>query len=269
MKRIILNGCSHLRGGIVENATVDETKLEFRNGVAVAEAEVKGVRVTPSWHPFSYTCEGLINENFQEVFEDKLPDSYERNLMFLPYNEKITRFGDNDFVVNMSCYEDGSWWEEYRHIRIINGVPTLVNQVAPCTKKINETLMIMGENKNTLYSIEQSKMLTPYVESIRESETYDGIFDVMAKVKPLDGENHLQLLDFLYFKMNAEGRCVSSVLSSLENDYIYPRSNILVSDLLEERREGLASRAQAFEGMINYFQSNDRVLEGSGYVKKR
>jgi len=267
MKEIKLNGCSYLRGGIVEMAKVDETKLEFRNGVAVAEAEVKGIMVPG--YPFSYTGVGLINENFREVFEDKLPDSYERNLMFFPYNKEIIRFGNNDFIVKVICCNEGSSWKEYRHIRIVNGVPVLMNDnLSCCQYTSDENLAIIGEDEKALYSIEHAKELTPYVESISESETYDGIFDVMATVKPLDVENHLQLLDFLYFKMNAEGRCVSSVLSSLENGYIYPRSNILVSDLLEERREGLASRAQAFEGMINYFQSNDRVLEGSGYVKK-
>jgi len=269
MKEIKLNGCSHLRGGIVETAKVDETKLEFRNGVAVAEAEVKGVRVTPSWHPFSYTCEGLINENFQEVFEDKLPDSYERNLMFLPYNEEIIRFGDNDFVVNMSCYEDGSWWEEYRHIRIINGVSTLVNQVASCTKKVNETLMIMGNNKKALYSIERGEMLTPYVESIRESEAYCDVFDVMASASSISSKKSSLLEDFLYFKINLGGRVISKVLSSLEDGYLLYGYDFSVGKLLDQRQTDLTFRASSFERTVESFQKKDKTLEKALFLPRK
>lgn len=267
MKEIKLNGCSHLRGGIVETAKVDETKLEFRNGVAVAEAEVKAVMV-PSWYPFSYKCEGLINENFQEVFGDTLLDSYERNLMFLPYNKKITRFGDNDFIVNMSCYEDDRWWEEYRHIRTVNGFPTLVNRLSCCNKKVNETLMIMGKNKKALYSVESGKMLTPYVESISESETYYDIFDVIASVSSLSFEKFKQLNDVLCFKINSAGRTVSKVLSSLEDGYLPYGNDFIVEELLEQRQADLTFRVDDFEETIKSFQSDDSDLKKAGYVKK-
>lgn len=269
MKEIKLNDYPYfLRKGRVESARIDETKLEFRNGVAVAEATVAITGADN--HMGVYVCSGLINEKFEEVFGEKVETNFvESALMFIPGNKRILRFGDDDFIVDSRWGADVSN-KEYLHIRTQNGVLELMNyDLGPCTKTSDDTIAIIGEDEKALYSIEHAKELTPYVESISESETYDGIFDVIAKVKPLDVENYSQLLDFLYFKMNAEGRCVSSVLSSLENGYIYPRSNILVSDLLEERREELTFRAQTFEDMVNSFQSNDRGLEKAGYVKKR
>ncbi len=265
MKEIKLNDCSYLRGRVIESVRVDETKLEFRNGVAVAEANVRG---GDRYNPFWDTWEGLINENFQEVFGDTLPDSYERNLMFLPYNKKITRFGDNDFIVNMSCYESGRQWKEYRHIRTVNGFPTLVNRVSCCNKKVNEALMIMGKNKKALYSVESGEMLTPYVDSISESEMYYDIFDIMTSVSSLSFEKFKQLNDVLCFKINSAGRTVSKVLSSLEDGYLPYGNDLIVEELLEQRQADLTFRVDDFEETIKSFQSDDSDLKKAGYVKK-
>ncbi len=63
MKEIKLNKVGYLRGEIV-SATVDETKLEFKNGIALAEATV--IEIVGNCEK-KYRCLGLVNENYCEV----------------------------------------------------------------------------------------------------------------------------------------------------------------------------------------------------------
>ncbi len=265
MKEIKLNDCSYLRDKVTK-AKVDDTKLEFRNGVAIAKASIYAL-------DYAYLCYGLINEDFQEMFANKLSSRYECNLMFFPYNKEILRFGDNDFIVTVDCTDgnDCRSWTEIRHIRIVDGFPTLINRLAgSCTKTTDETVAIMDSSSGkALYSIERGEVITPSLDSIEESSTYCGVFDVMTRVIPRPSESFYHFVDYLCFKIDSEGKRVSAVLSSLDNGYVECKSNLSVRELLSERAEELSFRTESFTELVSSFERKDFVLDAAGYVKKK
>ncbi len=119
----------YLRYGI-ESLEVEETNLVFEGGFAIAEATMSGTDM--QFQPFTYTCTGIITEGYHEAFDDIGQSRY---LMFVPNNKQIVRCGKNDFIVKVACENGESTTYEYKHIRVIDGIPTLMNKdIGGCTK---------------------------------------------------------------------------------------------------------------------------------------
>lgn len=244
MKEIKLNSCPRLRGNVVQ-AVVDEERLEFRNEISVAQAEVNAIDYYGN--SYSYQCVGLINEDFLEVYDGVTVSA----LMFLPYNKEIIRFGDCDFIVAVNCGEDDRDWLEYHHVKIIDGEACLMNdRLGECQRVNNPFLTITGKNKRALYDIKEGKFLTPYVANVRMSENAVDCFDVISQVK-VEFEDEYELIDYLYFRINSKGETVSDVFSCLDHAVIDCYLNLSVDDVLLKRREELSTKMDNFEKVVN------------------
>lgn len=249
MKEIKLNNCPNLRNKVVR-AVVDEDQLEFRNGVSTIQATVDAIDFYN--RPYSYQCVGLINENFCEAYDN----CSATDLMFLPYNKEIIRFNDCDFIVGVNCGEDDRDWIEYRHVKVIDGeVHLMHNHLGECQKVEQPFLTITGKNKKALYDIDQGGFLTPYVENIGISKDNSHTFDVLAQVTC----DLYELIDYLYFKINSEGKAVSTVFSCLDNsdsDYYFDLS---VDAVLAKRSEELFTKFENFK----------KVMDQSGFTYRK
>lgn len=225
------------------SAEINDTNLDFRNGIAVAKANL--TIFAPCVQGTSYECVGLVNENYEEAFADK-NNRFALNLMFMPFNKSIIRCGDNDFIVEVSCRDDNRIWTEYRHIKVINGVPTLINRnLGGCQKTSLENIVIAGFNNKTLYDTNDGKKVTSPLTKIEESQE-EGIFNAVAKIQI---ENSY-CTDYLFFKINREGIIVSKVLSSLENRFL-DEDYVAADDLLSRRKEQLIMIRDSFNKTLD------------------
>ena len=248
MRTIKLNEVNYLRGKVI-SAEIYDTNLDFRNGIAVVKASI----VTLDFYRKKghYESWGLINENYEELYEDE-NNLFERNLMFMPFNENIVRCGDNDFIVEVTCRDDNRIWTEYRHIRIVDGVPTLINRnIGGCQKTSLENTIIAGFNNKTLYDITEGKKVTPSLTKIEESEE-KGIFNAVAKIQTEDS----YCTDYLFFKVNRKGIIVSRVLSSLANGFL-DESYISIDDLLSKRQAQLNMISDSFKRTLDSFINSE------------
>lgn len=113
----------------VQRIEIDERDVSFINGLAV----VKGKVVLKDFFgkEFFYESYGVINENYEEAFESVEDNDAAYYLMFRNGNKKITRIGENDFIVLNQFYSvlSGNYKRifEEKQIRLINNVPVLLN----------------------------------------------------------------------------------------------------------------------------------------------
>lgn len=243
-----LNEVNYLRGEVI-SAEIDDTNLDFRNGIAVVKASIATLDFYR--RKGHYESWGLINESYEEEYEDK-SNLFERNLMFVPFNKNIVRCGDNDFIVEVTCRDDNRIWTEYRHIRIVDGVPTLINRnIGGCQKTSLENIIIAGFNNKTLYDTNEGRALTPPLAKIEESQEEE-IFNVVAKIE-VDSS---YCVDYLFFKVNRKGIIVSRVLSSLANGFL-GESYISIDDLLSKRQAQLIMIRDSFNRALDSFINSE------------
>ncbi len=273
MREIKLNDVEYLRG-IVKRATVDESSLKFINGVALVEATVVSERFGGD---NTFNCFGLIDENFQEVYNDKSPSVGGRNLMFLPYNIKAERFSDNDFVVEVPCSDgENASWVEHRHIRVVDGLPTVINKIGGWPVRTRKEGLVIAETFRNLvdgwilYDINEGKFVTPQLVSIRETEENGGLFDVTLKVALEKSKSRYELIDYLFFRIDSSGKIISSILSTLENGYLDIASEGSIEELITNRKQYLQDREVQFREELSEFRKCiDTTTKGSaGYVMK-
>lgn len=249
MRNIRLNDVSYLRRTDV-SAVIEEDNLDFRAGMAVAKACISGSRQE------SYECFGVIGENYKELYDDSIKGNFgERNLMFLSYNRNIVRLSDNDFIVEVLCGDDGRSWTEIRHIKVIDGVPTLVNKnLGGCIKTSFDNLIIVGSGYRgyALYDVNKGITITPYLMSIKES--YSRLFEVATKVDC----DALGQTDYLFFRLNEKGELVSEVLSTIENDFIDFDGTL--EELLVTRGAMALEKAQELAKKIDGFLENKEFV---------
>jgi len=239
----------------------EERKLEFRNGIALAEVVVY---YTDGDQEDCYHCFGLIDENFQEVYAAEKINIAERNLMFFEYNRKAERFSDNDYLVEYvhkkamfglpECVEN-------RHIRVVNGVPTLIRVFDswPVKTRKEGLVIIKTSDGFILYDMIKGTFVTPELVSIKESEENTGLFNVTLRVTLEKSENKFEFVDYLFFWIDSKGQIVSSVLSSLENGNLtYISEGCTIGELLETRKECLRVRESQFGEEVREFdEAND------------
>lgn len=268
MKEIKLNKVGYLRGEIV-SATVDETKLEFKNGIALAEATV--IEIVGNCEK-KYRCLGLVNENYCEVYGTSLTEengipTAETFLMFLEKNKKGFRCGNNDFLVEYKYKDVRTRINDsgYCHLCIKDGLPVLVYSHLDFPQKTSyENLIIIGnDGYQRIYDISKSYFITPALFSISESKINKEVFDVVARVTPYECTEEMfgYEEDYLFFKINLSGQRISQVISSITRDYLTVCGNTSVIEILEKRKEELLLRQEQFNKMISDFKNDAQCLE--------
>ncbi len=266
MREIKLNDVEYLRGKII-SASVDEEQLEFKNGVALAKANIVAMQYGQKK---AYECYGLIDEEFHEVYGDVKQEDFkaQRNLMFLRYNLSIERFLDNDYIVKVSCgADDDRLWIEYRHIRVENGVPKIINKISePIKTKVDRLVICSYSGGLCLYDVSMGAVITPYLSSIKENE--GGLFDVSIRIKLGSRKDKYDLTDYLFFRIDSNGKIVSSVLSSLENGYLDVSPEESTGKLVEKRKQYIEEREVQFgEELSEFRKCIDTTAKGSaGHV---
>lgn len=259
MRSIKLNEVNYLRDAVI-SAKIDDSDLDFRNGIAVAKANITISDFCK--HESHYECWGLINESYEEVYEDKI-NLFERNLMFMPFNKSIVRYGDNDFIVEVSCRDDNRIWTEFRHIKVIDGVPTLVNRnLGGCQKTSLENIVIAGFRNKTLYNISEGTKVTPPLMKIEEFQ--EEIFNAVVKIQ---AENSYYV-DYLFFKINKEGKIISRVLSSLANRFL-DEPYVSIDGLLLKRQAQLIMIRDSFDRALDSFINSKAAYSSNSEDKER
>lgn len=251
---------------------VDENDLDFRNGVALAEATC--TIITDSRTTKTVECYGLIDEEFKEVYNDEY--TLESELMFFLCNKEAYRLSDNDYIIAVACSDgENAKWTDYRHIRTVDGVPTFINQNLgkPYRTGIENVVILnmsSGFHGKVLYDFSLGKEITPRLASIKEAEGAPGLFDVEARITLEPKENQYELIDHLFFRIDGTGRIVSNVVSSLDNDYLSVLEGCTTEKLIEDRTNSLRNRAAQFEEEVKEFRKKSTILpkKSSGYVIK-
>ncbi len=232
----------------VLNAQVDETTLDFHNGLAIAKAIVttKGLFDVP----YIYECMGVINENFEEVFYTTPSVDFEKYLMFLPFNQDIIWAGSDSFRVttkkSLGVREGSSYIEDVllcldretfalTSPNINHFIPTETEDIAI----VNQRLYRLSKKvflTHQLYQLQEIKKNTFYVmDKVMSKRFGEGI------------ENFLY--DFLSYQIDGDGNVISPVYSKIANPHtLYGSISSLCCDKVHDlRRLELTSRASSFE----------------------
>lgn len=229
MKEIKLNSVDYLRSGSCKTF-VDENEAQFIDGLALVKAKSSG-RHWRSGEPFSYESFGLINENFEEVYDDSLDGRTSRYLMFLGYNVNTLRIGKSDFLTSVATADDGMSWTEHYHIRIIDGVPTVLNNLCEIITTSDPKVITDG---HALYDVESATFLTQRYSSIQQQPldesgiptylvrdrvtSYEYREDDPKRIMyPINKETGI--VDELSFVIDRTDRIVSPVYSDIEHNW--------------------------------------------------
>lgn len=255
MKEIKLNPTLLIQRPI--SAVVDETTLEFKNGVAVAEAIIKCYGTDKT-----YKCFGLIDENFCEVYGDVIDgDITSQSLMFYRFNKNIVRCGDNDYIVEVSCTDYDRSWTEFRHISIENGVPIFVNKLGTpyFPKKRHSNLVTVGTIGGCyrIYDVLKRCYITPELSYIRPSVEDDRVFDVSLS---MTADCDDLVLDHLYFKIDTQGNIVSDAISTLDNGRIIISESMSAFDFVEKRRAKLNTQKNDFYKRVRNLKPKKKLF---------
>ncbi len=200
--------------------SVDEEQVHFINGIAA-------VNITDSKGKM---CSGIINEEYQEVFDD---DEYQygkacRNLMFLRYNTNIFRCGENDFIVCTRRGDDYHFYYTNMHIRIVDRKAMCINKdIGEYFKTNLENILIIGGNRNWhnkgLYDITKGKQICEGYDEISVIDGDPNRFFVKKRITSLTEEStseDLYLTDNLYFQIDQNGHIISKVFSERKIQYL-------------------------------------------------
>ncbi len=264
MKKVNLSRYENNFRRHVVGSVVDEKDVEFINGIALVPATISEVDCFDKKK--TYTAYGLIDENFNEAYDGTAPNIAKRSLMFFKCNQSAIRCGENDFVVKVVGYHETEIVSEYRHIRLVDGVPKLIGYLHGESKKTeDERFITVGqEGCVSLYDVTNAKFLTPELYSIKLSPVNKNVFDVVARIAigGRDEPNGLECVEYLYFSINFKGERVTEVRSSFVGGEGY--INIFgdsVASMLQIRKEELRIHAEYFLNEINKWRENPSYLE--------
>lgn len=233
MREITYHNRDYLRSNnLVMN--VDEEQVHFINGIAAVNATVHGFRTKTGSEIYS----GIINEEYQEVFDDEVQYGdigAIRHLMFLGYNTNILRCGENDFVVTVRQGDEYHCRYAYKHIRIMDMKATLINEdIGEYIKTNDGNILITGglfnQHGKKLYNVIQGKHIgSGYskIDSIDGSNQFYVVKRVSSRTKENSkGEEDLCLTDDLHFQIDSNGHIISRVLSSRKGYLNYGDADI-------------------------------------------
>lgn len=233
MKKIELKQANYLRYG-VQKAIINQYKLDFVYGLAIAEATVSGVM--SSKEKFTYNAYGVINENYEEAFNGNTCNKDASNLMFLGCNKEIVRCGPFDFITTVLCGDEQNSFYQYRHIHIQNGEAfLLMNSSNPFEKTNIDSIYLLktNDNKYCLYDILNGQLLTPSFFQIVNNPHKNEIFDVLDELNGYyfdEFGNLVTYTDYLSFAIDVYGRICTPIFSAIMNRNIY---NFGVTNLSE------------------------------------
>jgi len=247
MKEIKLNNVDYLRSGSCKTF-VDENEVQFIDGIALVKAKSSG-KNWRSGEPFSYESFGLINEDFEEVYDDSLDGRTSRYLMFLGHNNCALRFGKFDYLVSVATADDGRSWHEHYHIRIIDGVPTVIKNLDKIVPTEDSKIITDG---HALYDVENAIFLTRRYSSIEQQQldesgiptylvsdvvtSYEYQNDDPKKIKyPINKDTGI--VDKLSFVIDGTDRIISPIYSDVEHNwYISSCDDEINYGLVKEQR---------------------------------
>ncbi len=233
--------------------TVDEKKVHFINGIAAVHATVRGEYKTT-------TCSGIINEEYQEVFDDdyELYGDARRYLMFLGYNTKILRCGENDFIVTVRVSDDNYSYYVNRHVRMEDRKATLINENIGEYHKTNlENMLMIGRKFNwydkKLYNIMKGKYTCRGYDEISVIDGQPDYFAVKKSITSVTKDSRknedLYLIDDLYFQIDQNGHIVSKIFSTRKLDFLgYGDKNI--DDYPMYRKQELIEESQKLKDNV-------------------
>lgn len=251
MKEIVLQEKSTFLRGEVISATIQEEKLVFQNGLAIAEARVKTKGTIGEYH--TYICMGIINEDFEEVFSIEKATDLEKYLMFMPFNQRIQR-NDNNFIVTVKKSMQGFVYNEDIFLYLENSARKVV---APnFSRTITTQTQGIQIVDRRLYRVAEKTFLTHQLqklEEIRQNEFYveDLIFSQSGNCK-----NENTLYDILRYKMDKDSKVISPIYS--RNSY----PNTLYKEILPlSCDEVYARRQKELNIFSDSFDDATRILK--------
>lgn len=201
---------------------VDEEQVHFINGIAAVNATIVGRKENIS---------GIINEEYQEVFDDEIQyGESRRNLMFFEYNTKILRCGENDFIVTVRQGDEYHWHYANKHIRIQDMKTTLINENigGEYLKTNNENILIIEKPFNwhdkKLYNIAKGEYIKGSYDEISIIDGYPNCFAVKKRINSLveksSKDEDLYLTDNLYFQIDQNGHIISKIFSQRKLEFL-------------------------------------------------
>lgn len=151
MKEVKIGKYDHLRGK-TSSVVVNDKDLTFINGLALIEGSMS-FRMTVG--TVMQKCYGVINEHYEEAFGDEYEGKAGRYLMFIGQNHHGYRVGANNFIIssNIVEYDTDIMLTQHRHIRVIDGKPTVMAMFEDIKRTFDQEIIIV--NNNQLYDIEK------------------------------------------------------------------------------------------------------------------
>lgn len=203
----------------MQSIEVEETSLKFINGLAVAKGIVHVVY--PNKKTFDFECFGVINENFEEIGENR----FSSNLMFLGSNKEIIRFGPTNFIVKVLCGDPEEPHLEYRHISLFQGQEILLERNIGefQTTKVPHIVITRDNAGFRLYNILLAEYITPYFYHIEEVPDKEDSFFVTDKIEGSFFDKRGQLTyynDFLYFYIDTKRNITSPIQSMSKQKHL-------------------------------------------------
>ncbi len=218
MKEITYHNRRYLRSNDLV-LSVDEEQVHFINGIAAVNIK-DGNRKLYS---------GIINEDYQEVFDDEYRyGEARRYLMFLRYNTNIFRCGENDFIVRTRHGDDHNFYYTNAHIRIVDKKAIFINKDIGEYYPTNlKNIFIIDGNMNWhdkgLYDISKGKHICGGYDEISVVDGYPNHFFVKKRITSLTEEatdEDLYLTDYLYFQIDQNGHIITKIFSERKMQYL-------------------------------------------------
>lgn len=253
MRSISFKNLSYLRNG-AQRIEIEDKHLDFQNGLAIAKAKVYCNTLEKSFSSYTpktytYTCEGLINEKYEEAFLAKQDNDQAKYFMFCRENQKIRRFGTNDYIVERLEKIQGKWEKRYTHLKVIDGkIFTIKEHIKDFSFTSMEDIVILDHQ---FYIVSVGKFYGLKFTLLKEDENHLGEFIVVDKIiTPHDDK--FPILDVLTYRMNKDFQLTSFVYSLLEgNSPIFTQSTDC-NKIRNERIDALQKKKEIFQQELSY-----------------
>ncbi len=247
MKRISFNNRSYLRNG-VQRIEIEDENLKFINGLAIAKAKVHCATLEKNYSfykpkVFTYFCEGLVNENYEEAFFAKYENEQSKYLMFCEKNKKIVRFGTNDYIVERLEKIQGKLEKRYTHLKVIDGKIFMIKEnIKDFSLTFMEDIAILNHQ---FYIVSVGKFFGPKFLFLKEDPNKVGEFIVMDKIA-ISGENEFPVYDVLTYRIDNHLKLTSFVYSLIEGNSPLFIDSTDSHKIREERIETLKKKKWQF-----------------------
>lgn len=232
--------------------------IKFNNGLALVHGVPEGVIFTS----YGRQVYGVINEDFQEAEFGDIDYKTRCYLGFDYNNQNAIRIGENDFIFEYVTDHHYNHCQ-YRHIRLINGIPTLVKRLPDTSMNDARPFVVTGHKLfsggiyqvfgEQVYDVSNLKHVTrkySYLEAIPSDNSTPQEFYVSQEVKAYGDSG---LTDRLHFKINTADQIISSVASELMQDWYFVANGLPINfeELVAKRAEELRVIAERNTSVIS------------------